>query len=1099
MNDTRNGALSPLVSRLASPLPKPRIPDADDGGLGYDDILRIPDRNLSVDVGPWDGFENGDTVRVLVGPDQRIFGTAPASADDKYGTVTVVVPARNFSFLADGTYEVVAQVVNQLGIPVSSPPEAVRLKLSVPGGLDPVADTTHRNENLAAPTVEPMLIDNDTVTAIVTVPAWDNIDEGDRLILRWGLAGNEMTYDVIDPEADVPPFTVDRAMIDKGGSGSKVEVTYHIFDVVGNWSLFAPPTNVDVEAPDALPPPWVDPTVGDAGEVIDVRALAGGDATAEVHSLLQVGDVVTAKFLGTTAEGSATEYTPPPQTVTVAGRPLLFVLPNRLFPPLIQGACAVGYTVVRGGASLPPSSLRRLSVIGEAAQLAPPSVDEAVGDTIDPAHVTNGAHASVSANPLIVPGTRVTLEMYGTTTGDVPVGHQDYRDIGDNTPFPLSFLIPAGKIALLAGSTATFAYTVDTFVMDGGRRLRRRKEGNGALPSPERTYRILGSSTNLPPPSVPEAENGQLDPAKVDPLIGVRVDVDGVVANDRVTVSWIGTKDTTPYTETLTAHGSRVSFFVPKTPFVDGNVDADVEVEYTVEGKGRSDPLSLHVGAGLGALPPPGVDEASSGTLDPVDAADGVTVRVPTLSPPLQATDQVRVQFGTYETPPKAGNEALVFTVPAAQVALYLGRTVTVSYIVVRDTVPYPSQDLSLQVLRFTDGDSRLPTPVIPQASGGKVDLGTFTGNAAVTVAPWPLIAVGQSVWLEVRGIAGGQTTTIWLRTASPVTSGEVTAGLDVALARTDLEALDDNSTMTVVASVGFVAFSEEPDVLFPQRQYTLAKVPAIVPNITGVRDSDGNAVANGGSTTDTTLTLSGTAQPNQQVQILDGATSKGNATVNGSGAWSLTLSGLAVGAHNFKARGLYGSNPESAVWRVTVEQPLTIDPTPVTLPGLCFAWSDPGLPLSPVWYENSFVDRPASGGSPPYTYTSSNTDVARVTAAGVVRARRNGTATITVTDSDNQTASYSVTVTNAWLMEYIGDFIWNGAIQYQRPGGHLPTGDEMNWKIRPNWAPAWPRPEIVWWTADARTADALTVNVATGYAQYELKAFSHSSLSVYR
>ncbi|MGN6094197.1 MAG: hypothetical protein ACTHOL_17750, partial [Luteibacter jiangsuensis] len=189
--DDSNDALLPVVWRMASPLPKPRIPDADDGGLGYDDILRIPDRNLSVDVGPWDGFEDGDTVRVLVGPDQRIFGTAPASADDKYGTVTVVVPARNFSFLADGTYEVVAQVVNQLGVPVSSPPEPIRLKLSVPGGLDPVADTTHRNENLAAPTVEPMLIDKDTPAATVTVPAWDNIDAGDRLILRWGLAGNE--------------------------------------------------------------------------------------------------------------------------------------------------------------------------------------------------------------------------------------------------------------------------------------------------------------------------------------------------------------------------------------------------------------------------------------------------------------------------------------------------------------------------------------------------------------------------------------------------------------------------------------------------------------------------------------------------------------------------------------------------------------------------------------------------------------------------------------------------------------------------------------------------------------------------------------------
>ncbi|NII56163.1 Ig-like domain-containing protein [Luteibacter sp. SG786] len=880
--DDRSDVFLPVVSRFASPLPKPRIPDADDGGLGYDDILRIPDRNLSVDVGPWDGFENGDTVRVLVGPDQRIFGTAPASADDKYGTVTVVVPARNFSFLADGTYEVVAQVVNQLGIPVSSPPEAVRLKLSVPGGLDPVADTTHRNENLAAPTVEPMLIDNDTVTAIVTVPAWDNIDEGDRLILRWGLAGNEMTYDVIDPKAPVPPFTVDRAMIDKGGSGRKVEVTYQIFDVVGNWSLFAPPTNVDVEAPDALPPPWVDPTVGDAGEVIDVRALAGGDATAEVHSLLQVGDVVTVKFLGTTAEGSATEYSPPPQTVTVAGRPLLFVLPNRLFPPLIQGACAVGYTVVRGGASLPPSSLRRLSVTGEAAQLAPPSVDEAVGDTIDPAHVTNGAHASVPANPLIAPDTRVTLEMYGTTTGDVPVGHQDYRDIGDNTPFPLSFLIPAGKIALLAGSTATFAYTVDTFVMDGGRRLRRRREGNGALPSPERTYRILGSSANLPPPSVPEAENGQLDPAKVDPLIGVRVDVDGVVANDRVTVSWIGTKDTTPYTETLTAHGSRISFFVPKTPFVDGNVDADVEVEYTVEGKGRSDPLSLHVGAEQAVPAITGVRDSSGNAV-----ADGGST-----------TDTTLTLSGTAQ----------------------------------------PNQQV--------------------QILDGSTSKGTATVN-------------GSGAWsLTVSGLA---------------------------VAR---------HSFTAKANYGANPVSAP---------WVVDVTQVLAPSITGVRDSSGNAVANGGSTEDTTLTLSGTAQPNQQVEILDGATSKGNAPVNGSGAWSKALSGLAVARHSFTAKANYGANPVSTPWVVTVTQSFTVDPSEMTLNGLRVIID--GWPTTGVDLPGNTKTRLPSGGKPPYNYKSSQPSIASVTQTGKVTGLSNGTATISITDADQRTVSYPVKVSRVYRL----------------------------------------------------------------------------------
>jgi len=245
-----------------------------------------------------------------------------------------------------------------------------------------------------------------------------------------------------------------------------------------------------------------------------------------------------------------------------------------------------------------------------------------------------------------------------------------------------------------------------------------------------------------------------------------------------------------------------------------------------------------------------------------------------------------------------------------------------VSYTVVRNAVPYPSQDLPLEVLRFADGDTRLPTPIIPQASGNKIDLDTFAGNATVTVAPWPLIAVAQKIWLEVHGIVGGQARTISLRTASPVSSGEVTAGLNVSLARTELEVLDDNSTVTVAVSVSFDGSSNPSDaVLFPQREYTLAKVPAVVPNITTVLDSRGNAVANGGYTPDTTLTLSGTAHPDQQVEIFDGSTSEGPAAVDASGSWSLTVSRLAVGGHSFSAKARYGSNPASTPWVINVGQ----------------------------------------------------------------------------------------------------------------------------------------------------------------------------------
>ncbi|HEY4293974.1 hypothetical protein [Luteibacter sp.] len=587
----------------AAPLPTPRIPDADDGGLGYDEILRDPERNVLALVGPWDGFEDGDTVAILV--NNRIFGQAPASAADKDTTVDVLIPARNFAPLADGSYEAFARVTNQLGIPVTSPaPVALYLKLSLPGGPDPVADTPYRNENLAPPAVDPAIIDPDTSAARVTIAPWQNKAAGDRLILRWGLAGNEQEVTVAAGEESQPyTFTVERAMIDAGGFGSGINVNYQVYDQVQNWSLWSPPTLVAADDPGALDPPWVDPTVGDAGEVIDLTQLGSADARAEVFNLVR-DDVVTVHLDGLTAEGTASHHDTPPQTALATGRPLIFTLPNALFAPLAQGTCAIGYTIKRGQDTL-ASAPRRLSVTGQLQRLEAPYVAEAIGDVLDPGSVPNGAHAMVKANPLIVPGSRVSLEMYGTTTGGTPVGHEDGRDIGASTPFPLPFVVPANKIAALSGSQATFAYAVDTFDAELGRRVRRSLRPNALYPSPATTYRIAGATQNLPPPSVPQAEGDRLDPARIDDFVGAQVDVrwTTMAANDRVTLTWTGTTSPQVYTDTLTVRDTTrgVSFFVPKTPYVTANDGGEVTVQYTVAfasgGSDRSEGRVLQMGA----------------------------------------------------------------------------------------------------------------------------------------------------------------------------------------------------------------------------------------------------------------------------------------------------------------------------------------------------------------------------------------------------------------------------------------------------------------------------------------------------------------------
>jgi Ca2+-binding RTX toxin-like protein len=61
------------------------------------------------------------------------------------------------------------------------------------------------------------------------------------------------------------------------------------------------------------------------------------------------------------------------------------------------------------------------------------------------------------------------------------------------------------------------------------------------------------------------------------------------------------------------------------------------------------------------------------------------------------------------------------------------------------------------------------------------------------------------------------------------------------------------------------------------------------------------------GLTNDNTLTLSGTAAANSIVKVLEGTTQVGQATADGSGAWSVTTSVLPDGSHSFTATATSG------------------------------------------------------------------------------------------------------------------------------------------------------------------------------------------------
>ncbi len=93
---------------------------------------------------------------------------------------------------------------------------------------------------------------------------------------------------------------------------------------------------------------------------------------------------------------------------------------------------------------------------------------------------------------------------------------------------------------------------------------------------------------------------------------------------------------------------------------------------------------------------------------------------------------------------------------------------------------------------------------------------------------------------------------------------------------------------------------------------------------------------ANNSYDTDGAFTVSGTAEANSTVELFEGAQSKGTTTANGSGSWSINLSGVSEGDHTYTAKVTDAvGNTSSSSTAVTVK----VD---TTAPGAPTAGLDP-------------------------------------------------------------------------------------------------------------------------------------------------------------
>ncbi|WP_296178830.1 hypothetical protein [Pseudomonas sp. UBA1879] len=249
-------------------------------------------------------------------------------------------------------------------------------------------------------------------------------------------------------------------------------------------------------------------------------------------------------------------------------------------------------------------------------------------------------------------------------------------------------------------------------------------------------------------------------------------------------------------------------------------------------------------------FPAPTVTEAPSGTLNPLLGASGVHVEV--AYPEMNVSDIIGLSFNGNDTFDEQNGSMfgkVTFAVPVEDVVKAIGKTVDVVYAVVRPAGTSISQYLKLTVTPIPE--NQLAGPQIAQASGGTLDVTALTADADVTVSAWPLIAVGQRLWLKLEG-----STTLDL----PAWQGYAITSTGVQstkIPQSFLKGLTDGSSLKLVLEVSFDGGTTRQ--AFPLTTYAITAVPPITSvTIDRVTDSKGFDIPNGGTTTDTSVTIYG-------------------------------------------------------------------------------------------------------------------------------------------------------------------------------------------------------------------------------------------------
>ncbi|SDR99342.1 hypothetical protein SAMN05216598_0175 [Pseudomonas asplenii] len=633
----------------------------------------------------------------------------------------------------------------------------------------------------------------------------------------------------------------------KVGDGQKV-LEYEVIDQCGNYSVKWSPQvvlRVDIgnDARPRLPYAYIDESdLGEEFDTLDYDLLGeDNDATLVITQVRQgyvIGDALRITLEGRTVDGAIVreviDYDIPDDQI---GRNTRLPLRNEVVRELVGGTAVLSYQRIRAGAEPQPSELTRLVIVGSfLSRLAKPVVLEAIGDFLDPTSLL----VTVEISPYTgqQASDRVDLYLLGTrANGEREFWH--FFKMAGSTDAPVLFHLQHDldiDIAGLNGGRLEVHYVITN--------------AEGERESLHTLLNVGEATATLPPPNVPEAPDGVLDPEASTRGANVVVPrAANLEEGDLVSVYWQGSKPGGNFSyrkfEVTSAWLNSDIPFPIGQQYVEANKGGSVKAFYIVE-RGRepvrySHVLPITIGAALQLKEPEVLETTEPGgnQLNPIHAETAVTVRV--RYDGMSNTDNIQVYWkgvagiGSPVVAPKPGNAAqgyVDFTLSGATaVGPNIGKVVEVSYEVTRAGATQPSPLLNLSVLEIPQANLQRPKFYADnvEVTGDTLDV---RKAIKVRVLSWPLIAAGQKVWLRLEGRnASGAEHNYPLWEATTVSATWVSTGYaEISVPASYLIELGDGSSLSATFKVTFDHSSVEANAqVFPTLGLRVKNNPRIL------------------------------------------------------------------------------------------------------------------------------------------------------------------------------------------------------------------------------------------------------------------------------